>query len=66
MVRSKNGSERTRPVRVYLTEEEHALARQAAAKTDKSVSRFAIDATIAEARRVMGEAEKAKRSGKGR
>jgi hypothetical protein len=41
---------RTRHVRVYLTEEEHALVRQAAAAVDRSVSRFSIEAIMAAAR----------------
>lgn len=37
---------RTRHVRVYLTAEEHAVLRQAAALADKSVSRYAIEAIV--------------------
>lgn len=40
---------RTRHVRVYLTEDEHALVRAAAARADKSVSRFSIEAILAAA-----------------
>jgi uncharacterized protein (DUF1778 family) len=42
---------RTRHVRVYLTEEEHALVRSAAALADRSVSRFAVEAIVEEAKR---------------
>jgi hypothetical protein len=45
---------RTRHVRVYLTEEEHALVRQAAALADKSVSRFSIEAILEVARARLG------------
>jgi hypothetical protein len=41
---------RTRHVRVYLTEDEHALVRAAAAKVDKSVSRFSVEAIVEAAR----------------
>jgi hypothetical protein len=41
---------RTRHVRVYLTEDEHALVRAAAAKADKSVSRFSVEAIVTAAR----------------
>jgi hypothetical protein len=44
---------RDRPVRVYLTEEEHAAVRQAAALADKSVSRFSIEAIVEVARRTL-------------
>jgi hypothetical protein len=44
---------RVRPVRFVLTEEEHALLRQAAALMDKSVSRSAIELAIEGARRVV-------------
>lgn len=37
---------RTRHVRVYLTDVEHAIVRQAAALADKSVSRFSIEAVV--------------------
>jgi uncharacterized protein (DUF1778 family) len=63
---------RTRPVRVYLTEEEHALVRQAAALADLSVSRFSIEAIVAASRRHLGDgtaeaaASPAKRKGKGK
>ena len=43
---------RTRHVRVYLTEEEHALARAAAALADRSVSRFAVEAIVEQAKRL--------------
>jgi uncharacterized protein (DUF1778 family) len=43
---------RTRPVRVYLTEEEHALVRSAAALADRSVSRFAVESIVQEAKRI--------------
>jgi uncharacterized protein (DUF1778 family) len=43
---------RTRHVRVYLTEEEHAVVRRAAAAADKSVSRFSVDAIVEAARNV--------------
>jgi uncharacterized protein (DUF1778 family) len=45
---------RTRHVRVYLTDKEHAMVRAAAAKADRSVSRFSIEAIIETARRVVG------------
>jgi uncharacterized protein (DUF1778 family) len=41
---------RTRHVRVYLTEEEHAVVRRAAAAADKSVSRFSVEAIVEAAR----------------
>jgi uncharacterized protein (DUF1778 family) len=41
---------RTRNVRVYLTEEEHRVVRQAAAMADKSVSRFAVESVVETAR----------------
>jgi uncharacterized protein (DUF1778 family) len=47
---------RTRHVRVYLTEEEHALVRQVAALADKSVSRFSIESIMEAARKRMGDA----------
>ena len=43
---------RDRPVRVYLTEDEHAQVRAAAAAVDKSVSRFSVEAIVEAARRV--------------
>jgi uncharacterized protein (DUF1778 family) len=48
---------RDRPVRVYLTEEEHALVRQAAALADKSVSRFSIEAIVGAARAQVGSTQ---------
>lgn len=51
---------RTRAVRCVLTEEEHLLVRQAAAVVDHSVSRFAVEAVVEKARRVMeGKGKKA-------
>ena len=44
---------RTRPVRVYLTEDEHAIVRQAAALADKSVSRFSIESIVDAARATL-------------
>lgn len=44
---------RDRHVRVYLTEDEHALVRAAAAKVDRSVSRFAVEAIVAAAEVVI-------------
>jgi hypothetical protein len=44
---------RVRPVRFVLTEEEHALLRQAAALLDKSISRSAIELALEGARRVV-------------
>jgi uncharacterized protein (DUF1778 family) len=46
---------RTRHVRVYLTDAEHALVRQAAALADRSVSRFSIEAIMEVARRAVGD-----------
>jgi uncharacterized protein (DUF1778 family) len=46
---------RTRHVRVYLTEEEHARVRAAAAMTDRSVSRFSVEAIVAEADKRIAE-----------
>ena len=46
---------RTRAVRCFLTEEEHRLVRKAAAESDKSVSRFAVEAVVEAARRAAGE-----------
>jgi hypothetical protein len=46
---------RDRHVRVYLTEDEHALVRSAAAKADQSVSRFSIEAIVEAARQKIGE-----------
>src|SRR5207237_10935011 len=43
---------RTRHVRVYLTEEERALVRAAAALADRSVSRFAVEAIVEAAKGV--------------
>jgi hypothetical protein len=37
---------RTRPVRVVLTEEEHKKVRIAAARADKSISRYAVEAIL--------------------
>lgn len=37
---------RTRHVRVYLTEEEHAILRAAAATADKSLARYSVEAII--------------------
>jgi hypothetical protein len=48
---------RTRHVRVYLTAEEHALVRQAAALADRSVSRFSIEAIVESARKRVGSQE---------
>jgi uncharacterized protein (DUF1778 family) len=48
---------RTRPVRVFLTEEEHALVRQAAALADRSVSRFSIEQIVEGARRLLGQTQ---------
>jgi hypothetical protein len=42
---------RTRHVRVYLTEEEHAVVRRVAAAADKSVSRYSVEAILEIARR---------------
>jgi len=58
---------RDRPVRVYLTEDEHALVRRAAAAADKSVSRFSVEAIVekasgavqAEAKPAAGQGEPA-------
>jgi hypothetical protein len=47
---------RSRPVRVYLTEEEHALVRAAAARADKSVSRFSVESIVDAAEKLVGEA----------
>ena len=44
---------RNRPVRVYLTEAEHALVRQAAARADRSVSRFSVEAAVSAARATL-------------
>ncbi len=44
---------RTRPVRVHLTEEEHAIVRAAAAIADLSVSRFSVEAVVAAARKLV-------------
>jgi uncharacterized protein (DUF1778 family) len=52
---------RTRPVRVFLTDEEHAIVRAAAAKMDLSISRFAIEAVVARALRVVAPARRKKR-----
>jgi uncharacterized protein (DUF1778 family) len=63
---------RTRSVRVYLTEEEHAIVRQAAALADRSVSRFSIEAIVEVARRHLGDGQAeaapppAKQRGKGK
>ena len=64
---------RTRPVRVYLTEAEHAIVRQAAAQADKSVSRFSIEAIVEAARKRVGAGQsepavpkKARRKRKGK
>ncbi len=46
---------RTRHVRFYVTEEEHALLRIAAAQADRSVSRFAVEAAVAAARKLAGK-----------
>ena len=46
---------RTRHVRVYLTEDEHALLRQAAAIADLSASRFSIEAIVSAARQTIAE-----------
>jgi uncharacterized protein (DUF1778 family) len=53
---------RTRHVRVYLTEDEHAIVRAAAALADLSVSRFSVEAIVQVAREVAtgGEAKKGK------
>lgn len=54
------GGSRKRAVRVYLSDEEHALMRQAAAKQDKSYAEFSVDAIVAAARAELG-AGKAKK-----
>jgi hypothetical protein len=46
---------RTRHVRVYLTEDEHALVRAAAARADASVSRFSVQAIVEAAKRTVAE-----------
>src|SRR5262249_38305624 len=73
-LRESGGTEgRTRHVRVYLTEEEHALVRAAAAKVDKSLARFAIDAIVEVANKVVetteappAEAKRPRGRGKGK
>src|SRR5262245_5074303 len=44
---------RTRHVRVYLTEEEHALLRAAAALADQSLARFSVEAIVETAKRAL-------------
>jgi uncharacterized protein (DUF1778 family) len=53
---------RTRHVRVYLTEEEHALLRTAAAQADQSLSRFSVEAIVQAAK--TGKPAPKKRKGK--
>jgi uncharacterized protein (DUF1778 family) len=45
---------RTRAVRVFLTDEEHAIVRAAAAKADRSVSRFSVEAIVRAAQETVG------------
>jgi uncharacterized protein (DUF1778 family) len=44
---------RTRHVRVYLTEEEHAILRAAAAAADRPLSRFSVEAILEAARKLV-------------
>jgi uncharacterized protein (DUF1778 family) len=59
---------RTRHVRVYLTEAEHARVRAAAALADRSVSRFSVEAIVEAAEKRLGAeaapAPKPKKRGK--
>ena len=57
---------RTRPVRVFLTEEEHAVVRQAAALADRSVSRFSVEAIVEAARRAVAAPPAARKKGDGK
>jgi uncharacterized protein (DUF1778 family) len=52
---------RTRHVRVYLTEAEHARVRAAAAIADRSVSRFSVEAIVAAAEKLLAEGQQAKK-----
>jgi uncharacterized protein (DUF1778 family) len=44
---------RTRHVRVYLTEEEHAVLRMAAAAADLPLSQFSVQAIVEAARKLV-------------
>jgi uncharacterized protein (DUF1778 family) len=55
---------RTRHVRVYLTEAEHATVRAAAAIADRSVSRFSVEAIVAAAEKLLAEGTPPKKGGK--
>jgi uncharacterized protein (DUF1778 family) len=46
MAQQTSSEKRTRAVRLRLTSDDHHVVRQAAAITDKSMSRFAEDAVI--------------------
>jgi uncharacterized protein (DUF1778 family) len=55
---------RTRHVRVYLTEDEHALLRIAAAKVDRSLARFSVEAIVEAAKKLASEEDKPKKGGR--
>ena len=56
---------RTRHVRLYLNEHEHALLRQAAALADLPLSQFSVEAVVEAARKLVLENQKATKATKG-